>query len=53
MERKRKPEAENTGGSLTSIVMQNRRVCIKKAIRFQAKEIVGEFKNEINTWFMG
>jgi hypothetical protein len=40
MEWKWKPEAENAEGSLTSTMMQNRKVYIKKAVGFQAEEII-------------
>jgi hypothetical protein len=33
--------------------MWNRRLCNKKAVRFKAEEIVGKFRNEIDTWLMG
>jgi hypothetical protein len=52
MEHKRKTKAATLGGSLTSTVMQNRRVCNKKTILIHKDEIVGFFQNEFSTRYI-
>jgi hypothetical protein len=49
MERKRKAEVVALGRSLTSTVMQNKRVYNKRVVRIHIEEIVGFVQNEFNT----